>query len=96
MAPGPALEGSGGNRPDASVPVMYGNGQNGHTSGACRERAGAGAVSGMAIDLGRSPAGILELLAAALSPGGRVVGLAAGPAHVAMAGEHTARRRPAE
>jgi len=45
-----------------------------------------------AIDLGCGPAGILELLAAAVSPGGRVVGLDADPAHAAMAREHAARR----
>jgi SAM-dependent methyltransferase len=38
-----------------------------------------------AIDLGCGPSGILALLAAAVSPGGRVVGLDADPAHVAMA-----------
>jgi ubiquinone/menaquinone biosynthesis C-methylase UbiE len=46
-----------------------------------------------AIDLGCGPAGILELLAAAFSPGGRVLGLDADPVHVAMAREHAARRR---
>ena len=45
-----------------------------------------------AIDLGCGPAGILELLAAAVSPAGRVVGVDANPAHVAMAREHAARR----
>ena len=38
------------------------------------------------------PAGILELLAAAVSPAGRVVGVDADPAHVAMAREHASRR----
>ncbi len=45
-----------------------------------------------AIDLGCGPAGILELLAAAVSPAGRVVGVDADPAHGAMAREHIARR----
>jgi SAM-dependent methyltransferase len=38
-----------------------------------------------AIDLGCGPRGILELLAERVSPGGRVVGVDADPAHVAMA-----------
>jgi ubiquinone/menaquinone biosynthesis C-methylase UbiE len=38
-----------------------------------------------AIDLGCGPSGILDLLSAAVSPGGRVVGLDANPAHTAMA-----------
>jgi SAM-dependent methyltransferase len=38
-----------------------------------------------AIDLGCGPSGILNLLSAAVSPGGRVVGLDADPAHTAMA-----------
>jgi SAM-dependent methyltransferase len=38
-----------------------------------------------AIDLGCGPSGILDLLSAAVSPGGRVVGLDADPAHTAMA-----------
>jgi ubiquinone/menaquinone biosynthesis C-methylase UbiE len=40
-----------------------------------------------AIDLGCGPSGIIELLAERVSPGGRVVGLDADPAHVAMARE---------
>jgi ubiquinone/menaquinone biosynthesis C-methylase UbiE len=40
-----------------------------------------------AIDLGCGPRGILDLLAARTSPGGRVVGLDANPAHTAMAAE---------
>jgi len=39
-----------------------------------------------AIDLGCGPSGILDLLAAAVGPDGRVVGLDADPAHTAMAG----------
>lgn len=42
-------------------------------------------------DLGCGPAGILELLCQAVSPRGRVVGLDADPAHMAMATEHAAR-----
>jgi ubiquinone/menaquinone biosynthesis C-methylase UbiE len=38
-----------------------------------------------AIDLGCGPRGILDLLASRVSPGGRVVGLDADPAHTAMA-----------
>jgi ubiquinone/menaquinone biosynthesis C-methylase UbiE len=38
-----------------------------------------------AIDLGCGPRGILDLLAGRVSPGGRVVGLDADPAHAAMA-----------
>jgi ubiquinone/menaquinone biosynthesis C-methylase UbiE len=38
-----------------------------------------------AIDLGCGPSGILDLLSAAVAPGGRVVGLDADPAHAAMA-----------
>jgi SAM-dependent methyltransferase len=41
-----------------------------------------------AIDLGCGPAGILDLLSAAVSPGGRVVGLDADPAHTAMASQY--------
>lgn len=41
-----------------------------------------------AIDLGCGPSGILDLLSAAVSPGGRVVGLDADPAHVALASEY--------
>jgi ubiquinone/menaquinone biosynthesis C-methylase UbiE len=41
-----------------------------------------------AIDLGCGPSGILELLSAAVSPGGRVVGLDANPAHTAMASQY--------
>jgi SAM-dependent methyltransferase len=41
-----------------------------------------------AIDLGCGPSGILELLAAAVSPGGRVVGLDADSAHTAMARDY--------
>src|SRR3984885_14687137 len=45
-----------------------------------------------AIDLGCGPSGIIELLADRVSPGGRVVGLDADPAHVATARE-LARQR---
>jgi SAM-dependent methyltransferase len=43
-----------------------------------------------AIDLGCGPRGILDLLAVRVSPGGRVVGLDAAPAHTAMAAEFAA------
>jgi SAM-dependent methyltransferase len=43
-----------------------------------------------AIDLGCGPRGILDLLAARVSPGGRVVGIDADPAHVEMATEFAA------
>jgi SAM-dependent methyltransferase len=45
-----------------------------------------------AIDLGCGPRGVLDLLAARVSPGGRVVGLDADPAHSAMAAEFAAGR----
>ena len=45
-----------------------------------------------AIDLGCGPSGILELLSAAVSPGGRVVGLDADPAHTAMASRYVMAR----
>jgi ubiquinone/menaquinone biosynthesis C-methylase UbiE len=41
-----------------------------------------------AIDIGCGPSGILDLLSAAVSPGGRVVGLDADPAHTAMASQY--------
>jgi ubiquinone/menaquinone biosynthesis C-methylase UbiE len=41
-----------------------------------------------AIDLGCGPSGILDLLSAAVAPGGRVVGLDADPAHVTMARQY--------
>ena len=41
-----------------------------------------------AMDLGCGPSGILDLLSAAVSPGGRVVGLDADPRHTVMAGQH--------
>jgi ubiquinone/menaquinone biosynthesis C-methylase UbiE len=47
-----------------------------------------------ALDLGCGPRGILGLLAAAVSPGGRVVGLDADPGHVAAAAAGHARSRP--
>ena len=40
-----------------------------------------------AIDVGCGPRGVIDLLAERVSPGGRVVGLDADPAHVAMATE---------
>jgi ubiquinone/menaquinone biosynthesis C-methylase UbiE len=45
-----------------------------------------------AIDLGCGPRGVIDLLAERVAPGGRVVGLDADPAHVAMASEFVARR----
>jgi SAM-dependent methyltransferase len=45
-----------------------------------------------AIDLGCGPRGILDLLAARVSPGGRVVGLDADPAHTAMAAAFVSAR----
>jgi SAM-dependent methyltransferase len=41
-----------------------------------------------AIDLGCGPSGILDLLSAAVSPGGHVVGLDADPIHTAMASQY--------
>jgi SAM-dependent methyltransferase len=45
-----------------------------------------------AIDLGCGPRGVLDLLAARVSPGGRVVGLDADPAHTAAAAGFAAAR----
>lgn len=45
-----------------------------------------------AIDIGCGPSGILDLLSAAVFPGGRVVGLDANPAHTAMAVRYAAER----
>jgi SAM-dependent methyltransferase len=45
-----------------------------------------------AIDLGCGPRGVLDLLADRVSPGGRVVGLDADPAHTEMAAEFAAGR----
>ena len=47
---------------------------------------------GSALDLGCGPRGVIELLHARVSPGGRVVGLDGDSAHVAMARELAARR----
>jgi ubiquinone/menaquinone biosynthesis C-methylase UbiE len=44
-----------------------------------------------AIDLGCGPSGVLDLLSAAVSPGGRVTGLDADPRHTAMAGQYASR-----
>src|SRR5579872_5737088 len=41
-----------------------------------------------ALDLGCGPRGTLDLLAEAVSPGGRVVGIDADPAHVAAARQY--------
>ena len=46
-----------------------------------------------AIDLGCGPRGVLDLLAGRVTPGGRVVGLDADPAHTAMAAEFVSDRR---
>ncbi len=51
------------------------------------DRIGLGAGQS-AIDLGCGPSGILDLLSAAVSPGGRVVGLDADPVHTAMASQY--------
>ena len=45
-----------------------------------------------AIDVGCGPRGVVDLLAERVTPGGRVVGLDADPAHVAMACEFVASR----
>jgi SAM-dependent methyltransferase len=45
-----------------------------------------------AVDLGCGPRGVLELLAARVSPGGRVVGIDANPVHAAMAAGFAAER----
>ena len=43
-----------------------------------------------AVDLGCGPRGVIDLLAARVGPDGRVVGIDADPAHVAMASEFAA------
>lgn len=48
---------------------------------------------GTAIDLGCGPRGILELLSERVGPSGRVVGVDADPAHVAMATDMVATRK---
>lgn len=54
---------------------------------------GAGLRPGQsALDLGCGPRGVLALLADRVSPGGRVVGVDADPAHVAMAAAFAAER----
>ncbi|MBV8990926.1 MAG: methyltransferase domain-containing protein [Solirubrobacterales bacterium] len=45
------------------------------------------------IDMGCGPRGILDLLCARVSPGGRVVGLDSDPVHIAMASEFVNRKR---
>ena len=45
-----------------------------------------------AVDLGCGPSGILDLLAAAVAPGGHVTGLDADAEHVTMARQHVAER----
>jgi len=45
-----------------------------------------------AIDVGCGPSGILDLLAAAVGPGGRVTGLDADPAHAALAARYARDR----
>jgi SAM-dependent methyltransferase len=60
-------------------------------SAALLDRVGLGPGHG-AIDLGCGPRGIIDLLAARVSPGGRVVGLDADPVHTAMAAEFAAGR----
>jgi SAM-dependent methyltransferase len=49
-------------------------------------------VGDAVVDLGCGPRGCLELLAGWVTPAGRVVGVEANPAHVAMAAEFAARR----
>jgi trans-aconitate methyltransferase len=61
-------------------------------SAALLDRVGLGPGQA-AIDLGCGPRGILDLLAERVSPNGRVVGLDADPAHVAMARHFTAQHR---
>ena len=55
------------------------------------DRAGLGPGQS-AVDLGCGPRGVLDLLAARVGPDGRVVGVDADPAHVAMATEFAAGR----
>jgi SAM-dependent methyltransferase len=46
----------------------------------------------VALDLGCGPRGIIDALAAAVAPGGRVVGVDANPAHVERARQHAEQR----
>ena len=61
-------------------------------SAALLDRVGLGPGQS-AIDVGCGPSGILELLSERVSPGGRVVGLDADPAHAAMARQFAAERQ---
>jgi ubiquinone/menaquinone biosynthesis C-methylase UbiE len=61
-------------------------------SAALLDRVGLGPGQ-RAIDLGCGPSGILELLSERVSPGGRVVGLDADPAHAAMARQFATERQ---
>jgi len=61
-------------------------------SAALLDRVGLGSGQS-AIDLGCGPSGILELLSERVSPGGRVVGLDADPAHAAMARQFVTERQ---
>jgi SAM-dependent methyltransferase len=63
----------------------------GPDSAALLDRVGLGPGQA-AIDLGCGPRGILDLLADRVGPGGRVTGLDADPAHVALARQFIARR----
>ena len=61
-------------------------------SAALLDRVGLGPGQS-AIDIGCGPSGILELLSERVSPGGRVVGLDADPAHAAMARQFATERQ---
>ena len=80
-----------GRDPAESARLQRQSGELHSTSAALLDRTGL-RPGQAAIDLGCGPSGIIELLAERVSPGGRVVGLDADPAHVAMARE-LARQR---
>jgi SAM-dependent methyltransferase len=63
----------------------------GPASAVLLDRAGTGPGQ-CAIDLGCGPSGVIEMLSRRVSPGGRVVGVDADPAHVALVRELAARR----
>jgi SAM-dependent methyltransferase len=78
-----------GSDPDESARLTRQSGELQPQTAALLGRVGL-AAGQSAIDLACGPSGILGQLSAAVSPGGRVVGLDADPAHVAMASQYAA------
>jgi ubiquinone/menaquinone biosynthesis C-methylase UbiE len=79
-----------GRDPGESARLQRQSGELRPDSAALLDRVGLGPGQD-AIDLGCGPRGVLDLLAERVAPGGRVVGLDADPAHVAMAREFAAQ-----